>query len=70
MYENLEDVIKTGDKVKINKFIEDDVIIGLGPIGRVGTFVGLDIDTNSCCIYFDGIGIYYVSIDMIEKFKY
>lgn len=69
MRENLEDVIKTGDKVKVIKIVEDDIIIGRIFTGIIGTFVGVDIDTSSCCINFDGIGIYYVNIDMIEKLK-
>lgn len=71
MYEYLDDVIKTGDKVKVIKMLEDDIIIGKISIGSVGTFVGVDISSNSycICIYFDGIGIYYVNPDMIEKVK-
>lgn len=57
MYDYLEDVIKTGDKVKVIKMVKDDIIIGV------------DIDSNSYCINFDGIGIYYVNPDMIEKVK-
>ena len=68
MYENL-DVIKTGDKVKVIKMEEDDIIMKRISIGRVGTFVGIDIYSNSCCVNFDGIGIYYVDINMIEKVK-
>lgn len=69
MHDYLEDVIKTGDKVKVIKMTENDIILSQISIGSVGTFVGVDIDTNSCCINFDGIGIYYVDIDMIEKVK-
>ncbi len=69
MYEYLDDVIKTGDKVKVIKMVKDDIIIGKISIGSVGTFVGVDIDSSSCCVNFDGIGIYYVNIDMIEKVK-
>jgi hypothetical protein len=69
MYEYLDDVIKTGDKVKVIKMVKDDVIIGKISIGSVGTFVGVDTDSSSCCVNFDGIGIYYVNIDMIEKVK-
>lgn len=69
MYDYLEDVIKTGDKVKVIKMVKDDVIIGKISIGSVGTFVGVDTDSSSCCVNFDGIGIYYVNIDMIEKVK-
>ena len=69
MYEYLDDVIKTGDKVKVIKMVKDDIIIGRISIGSVGTFVGVDTDSSSCCVNFDGIGIYYVNIDMIEKVK-
>ena len=69
MYEYLDDVIKTGDKVKVIKMVKDDIIIGKISIGSVGTFVGVDTDSNSYCINFDGIGIYYVNPDMIEKIK-
>lgn len=69
MHDYLEDVIKTGDKVKVIKMTENDIILSQISIGSVGTFVGVDIDTNSCCINFDCIGIYYVDIDMIEKVK-
>ena len=68
MYEKL-DAIKTGDKVKVIKMAEDDIVIGLISIGSIGTFVGIDTDIKSCCINFDGIGIYYVDINMIEKIK-
>lgn len=69
MYENLEDVIKTGDKVKVIKMVKDDIIIGRISIGSVGIFIGVDTDSSSYCINFDGIGIYYVNPDMIEKIK-
>lgn len=69
MYENIEDVIKTGDKVKVIKMTEDDIIMKKISIGAIGTFIGVDIDTCSCCVNFDDIGIYYVNIDMIEKAK-
>ena len=69
MYENIEDVIKTSDKVKVIKMTEDDIIMRKISIDSVGTFVGVDIDTSSYCINFDGIGIYYVNPDMIEKVK-
>lgn len=71
MYDYLEDVIKTGDKVKVIKMVEDDIILRQISIGSVGTFIGVDISSNShcICIYFDGIGIYYVNPDMIEKVK-
>ena len=71
MYDYLEDVIKTGDKVKVIKMVEDDIILRQISIGSVGTFIGADISSNSycICIYFDGIGIYYVNPDMIEKVK-
>ena len=67
--ENLEDIIKTGDKVKVIKMTEDDIIMRKIFINSIGTFVGVDTDTSSCCVNFDGIGIYYVNIDMIEKVK-
>ena len=69
MYKNIEDVIKTGDKVKVIKMEEDDIIMRQISIGSIGTFVGIDIYSSSCCIDFDDIGIYYVNIDMIEKVK-
>lgn len=71
MYEYLEDVIKTGDKVKVIKMLEDNIISWKISIGSVGTFIGVDTSSNShcICIYFDGIGIYYVNPDMIEKVK-
>lgn len=69
MYDYLEDVIKTNDKVKVIKMEVDDIIMKQISIGSVGTFVGVDIYSNSCCVDFDGIGIYYVNIDMIEKIK-
>ena len=69
MYDYFEDVIKTGDKVKVIKMVEDDIILRQISIGIIGTFVGVDIETSSYCINFDGIGIYYVNPDMIEKVK-
>lgn len=68
-YKYLEDVIKTGDKVKVIKMEEDDIIMRQISIGSVGTFVGVDMYSSSCCINFDDIGIYYVNIDMIEKVR-
>jgi len=69
MYDYLEDVIKTGDKVRVIKMVEDDIILRQISIGSLGTFVGVDIETSSYCINFDGIGVYYVNPDMIEKIK-
>ena len=70
MYDYLDNLIKTGDKVKVIKMVEDD-ITGKISIGSVGTFIGVDTGINShcICINFDGIGIYYVNPDMIEKVK-
>lgn len=68
-YKYLEDVIKTGDKVKVIKMEEDDIIMRQISIGSVGTFVGVDMYSSSYCVNFDGIGIYYVNIDMIEKVR-
>ena len=42
--ENLEDIIKTGDKVKVIKMTEDDIIMRKISINSIGTFVGVDTD--------------------------
>lgn len=68
MYDYLDDIIKTGDKVRITKITEDDILINKISVGKIGTFIGVDTD-NNYALKFDDIGVYYVTHDMIEEIE-